>query len=523
MIEMVRAPADSCPIIIGAGLAGLMAALHLAPEPVLVLSKARLGEAAASGWAQGGLAAAIGADDSVALHVADTLAAGDGLVDARVAERIIGAAPALVEELAGLGAAFDRDSAGRIALGLEAGHGRRRIVHAKGDASGREILRAVIEAVRRTPSITVWEGVSATRLVLRDGAVAGVLATEGGALGSPRVLRSSRVIIATGGLGGLFLHSTNPSGATGQGLMLAARAGAALADLEFVQFHPTALDIGRDPMPLVSEAVRGEGAILIDEGGRRFMEGLGRAELEPRDIVSRAVWARMGEGHRVFLDTRAAMGARFATRFPGIAAICREMGIDPERAPLPIRPAAHYHMGGIAVDAACRSNVSGLWAVGEAACTGLHGANRLASNSLLEAAVTGRLAAASVAGVPAGRASPMAAVEAPRCQDAREVRAIMSRHAGVLRDRAGLEAAIEALAPMAETNDPAALGLMMCTAMLRRTESRGGHARTDFPGRTPAQAQRITLTLKEACKAGRAPPRAPRGGAHTGGAVVKPS
>ncbi len=491
---------DDCPIIIGAGLAGLMAALHLAPEPVLVLSAAPLGEEAASAWAQGGLAAAIGADDSTELHLADTLAAGAGLCDAAVARRIVEAGPALVEELAGLGARFDRDAQGRIGLGLEAGHGRRRIVHAAGDASGREMLRAVIAAVRRTPSVTVWEGVRAPRLIMRDGAVGGVLALPGGG-GSARVLRSSRVVVATGGLGGLYQHSTNPAGALGGGLMLAARAGAALADLEFVQFHPTALDVGLDPMPLVSEAVRGEGAVLVDEAGVRFMAGEARwprAELEPRDIVSRAVWARMEAGHRVFLDARAALGARFGTRFPGITAACLAAGVDPAVMPIPIRPAAHYHMGGIAVDADCRSTLPGLWAAGEAACTGLHGANRLASNSLLEAAVTGRIVAESVAGVPAGRAAPVAVVGDSAVGDAAPVRAILSRYAGVLRDADGLAAAVAELSALPAGSDPAALGLMMAVAMQRREESRGGHTRTDYPETQAGLARRMTLTLDEA-------------------------
>ncbi len=503
---------ENRPIIIGAGLAGLMTALHLAPTQVLVLSAAPLGEQAASAWAQGGLAAAIGDDDTTDLHLADTLAAGDGVCDPITARRIVEAGPALVEELATLGARFDRNAQGQIGLGLEAGHGRRRIVHAAGDASGREILRAVIEAVRRTPSITVWEGVTVTSLILRDGAIAGVLAHEAGG-GSARVLRSSRVVIATGGLGSLYRHSTNPAGAVGSGLMLAARAGAALADLEFVQFHPTALDAEPAgphdrPMPLVSEAVRGEGAILIDETGTRFMADdplYPRAELEPRDIVSRAVWARMNQGHRVFLDARACLGARFATRFPTIHAACLATGIDPATQPIPIRPAAHYHMGGIAVDADCRSTVAGLWAVGEAACTGLHGANRLASNSLLEAAVTGRIAAASIAATAPARAAPIAAVDTHAPADPSPVRAILSAHAGVLRDATGLATAAAELLPMAAQSDPAALALMMVIAMQRRQESRGGHARTDYPHADPALARRLTLTLDQAIALAKTP------------------
>jgi L-aspartate oxidase len=505
------------PVIIGGGLAGLMAALHLAPQRVVVLSRAPLGDEAASAWAQGGLAAAIGADDSPDLHLADTLAAGDGLCDEATARRIVQAAPALVEELARLGARFDQG------LGLEAGHGRRRIVHAQGDASGREILRAVIAAVRRAGHVDIMEQCSATRLLLRDGRIAGVLAQ--GPRG-PFVLPSSQVVIATGGLGGLYGHSTNPAGAIGQGLVLAARAGAALADLEFVQFHPTALDAGLDPMPLVSEAVRGEGATLIDETGHRFMAsqgasqgagqgaGQGRAELEPRDVVSRAVWHHMQAGHRVFLDARQALGGRFATRFPGITQSCRAAGIDPATQPIPIRPAAHYHMGGIAVDAAGRSTVPGLWACGEAASTGLHGANRLASNSLLEAAVTGREVALDIAATAPRRAAPLAPLSMPVPADATAIRPILSRHAGVLRDAAGLQAAAAALAPLADSHtpaaDPALLALMMVHAMQRRRESRGGHSRTDFPDRDQTQARRESLTWDQvrAAQAEQPPPYA---------------
>ena len=487
------------PVIIGAGLAGLMAALHLSPVPCTVLTRAPLGDQAASAWAQGGLAAAVGADDSCTLHVADTLAAGDGLCDEHVVRSIIEAGPALVEELTRLGARFDRGPDGRIGLGLEAGHGRRRIVHAQGDASGREILRAVIAAAKAADHITIRENCTVTRLILRDGAISGVLAV--GPTGAPFVIPATRVVIATGGLGGLYLHSTNPAGATGQGLVLAARAGAALSDLEFVQFHPTALDAGLDPMPLVSEAVRGEGATLIDETGLRFMQGRGRAELEPRDIVSRAVWAHMQAGHRVFLDARAAIGTDFPRRFPGIAAACRAAGVDPATMPIPIRPAAHYHMGGITVDWRGRSTVPGLWACGEAASTGLHGANRLASNSLLEAAVTGAAVARDLAGTDAGQPRPLAPLLLPPPEDAAPVRAILSRHAGVLRDAAGLDAAGTALRDLLRTtrhqSGPAMLGLMMVTAMARREESRGGHARTDFPGHAPGNPARLSLTWAE--------------------------
>ena len=487
------------PIIVGAGLAGLMTALHLSPQPVVVLAKAPLGAGAASAWAQGGIAAALGEDDTPSLHAADTLASGDGLCDVKAVERITSAARAAFDDLARRGVDFDETEEGRLKLGLEAAHSRRRIAHAGGDATGREIMRALIDAVRRTPSITVLEGVEARRLVTCDGMIAGVVAA-----GPQNVLRlpGSRVVLATGGIGGLYRHTTNPLGALGQGLALAARGGAVLADMEFVQFHPTALDAGIDPMPLVSEAVRGEGAVLIDETGARFMAGRGRAELEPRDVVARAVWRHLANGHRVLLDARAALGQGFVRRFPNIAAHCRSAGIDPAVEPIPVRPAAHYHMGGIAVDDAGRSSVPGLWACGEVAATGLHGANRLASNSLLEAAASARWVAESVGGSPASRSSPGWPATLPPAAEAGPVRRIMSETLGVLRDGETLRGAIGELHALAcgesAAADPAAVGLIIAAAALRREESRGSHCRTDFPNRSPRWARRMTLTLDQA-------------------------
>ena len=309
---------NGSPVIIGAGLAGLMTALHLAPEPVLLLSAAPLGTQSSSGWAQGGLAASLGTDDSPKLHLADTLAAGDGLCDPDIAKRVTRAAPAAIEALIRYGAVFDRVPDGALRLGLEAAHQRRRIVHAAGDGTGRELMRALVEAARRTPSITILEGVTAQSLLLADGKVAGVLARDGA--GRLVVFETNRVVIATGGVGGLFPHSSNPLISCGQGLALAARAGALLADMEFVQFHPTVLDGPARPMPLISEAVRGEGATLIDESGERFMAGAPGAELAPRDVVARRVWAHLQAGHRVFLDARSALGPSFPRRFPTIAA-----------------------------------------------------------------------------------------------------------------------------------------------------------------------------------------------------------
>ena len=484
--------------IVGAGVAGLMTALRLAPRPVVLVSKTPLGAEASTLWAQGGLAAALGPDDSPELHAADTLAAGDGLCAPRIVERFTRAAPQAIDELARLGVAFDRVGAGGFALGLEAAHRRRRIVHAGGDGTGRELMRALVAAARRTPSIRLLEGFEARRLVVEDEAVRGLLVV--GPAGS-LVLAADKIVIAAGGIGGLYEDSTNPRGSLGQGLALAGRAGAELADLEFVQFHPTAFDGPARPMPLVSEAVRGEGAVLVDETGERFMADIPGAELAPRDVVARAIWRRRAAGHRVFLDASRALGERFAMRFPVIAAFCREAGIDPARQPIPVRPAAHYHMGGIAVDEEGRSSLRGLWACGEAAATGLHGANRLASNSLIEAVVFAGLVAESVAGASFARGAPPRPVKSPPAADPGAVRPILSAAAGVMREGEGLARAVASLAPLAlgagPAADPAAVALMIAVAAQRREESRGAHCRTDFPDKA-SEARRATLRLDSA-------------------------
>jgi L-aspartate oxidase len=487
---------DRAPVIIGGGIAGLMTALRLSPMPVVVLSKSRLQVEAASVWAQGGIAAAVGPDDNPALHFADTIAAGDGLCDANVVRRITTEAPAAIDLLLQYGVRFDRGPGGRLQLGLEAAHARRRIAHAAGDSTGKEIMRALTARVRATPSITVMEHAEARRLVVIDGAVAGILvASRSGMV----LLPTSRVVMATGGVGGLFLHTTNPRGSFGQGLALAARAGATLVDMEFVQFHPTALDTPSHPLILVSEAVRGEGATLIDETGARFMSDVPSRELAPRDVVARAVWRHIAGGHRVYLDARAALGASFPRHFPVIAEACLASGIDPARQPIPVRPAAHYHMGGVAVDSQGRTTVGGLWACGEVAGTGLHGANRLASNSLLEAVVCAGWVAASIAGSPAGRGQPEFAGQAPDTADPEPARPILSRAAGVLRAHDGLVGAVADLLALAEAPgpaaDPALVGLLIAMAALRRQESRGGHFRSDHPQSEAAWQHRAPITL----------------------------
>ncbi len=360
-------------------------------------------------------------------------------------------------------------------------------------------MRALVAAVRETPSIRVLEGVDARRLIVTDGMISGVLAASST---GEWLLPTSRVVLATGGVGGLFLDTTNPSGSFGQGLALAARAGAALVDMEFVQFHPTALDTGGHPLGLVSEAVRGEGATLIDETGARFMATVPGGELAARDIVARAVWRHLAGGHRAFLDARAALGGNFARRFPAIASACAMAGIDPARQPIPIRPAAHYHMGGVSVDRDARSTLPGLWACGEVAGTGLHGANRLASNSLLEAVACAVSAAASVAAAPAGRNRREVAIRVPAPADPAPIRPIVSRAAGVVRTHDGLAASLGSLLPLVGSAgpaaDPALVALLIAVGALRRCESRGGHFRSDFPASDNAFRQRHTLTLDTA-------------------------
>lgn len=470
-------------VVIGSGLAGLVTALKLAPQPVLLITRAGLGAETSSQWAQGGIAASVGDDDTAELHAKDTCLAGDGLCDPDIVRMVTGQAPAAIAMLESFGVRFDRDAAGKLIVGLEAAHSRRRIVHVGGDGAGAAIMQALVERVLQTPSITVMTDMQVRRLVTVDGCMAGALcASDCG----PVQIAASRVVLATGGLGGLYQATTNPVGNYGQGIMLAARAGAVLADMEFVQFHPTALDIPRTPLTLVSEAVRGEGAILLNERGERFMAAVPGQELAARDVVARAISAEIARGGRVFLDARQALGASFAKRFPIIDEACKRAGIDPAHDLIPVRPAVHYHMGGIATDGHGRTSITGLWAAGEVACTGLHGANRLASNSLLEAAVMGMRVAEDITPLPL---LPVKQIPLPPAADLRKLRPLVSSHLGVLRHADGLRQAIKAFLPMVEaedeTSDPAIVALLIAVFAHQRKESRGGHARLDYPEALP--------------------------------------
>ncbi|ARE42314.1 L-aspartate oxidase (plasmid) [Rhodovulum sp. P5] len=436
-------------VIVGAGIAALSAALALAPRPVLVLSPAPLGEGCSSAWAQGGIAAAMAADDSPEAHAADTVRAGAGTVDPEVAHRITASARARIEDLGRLGIPFDRDGSGAYLLGLEAAHSTARIVKVKGDQSGREVMAGLVAAVRAAPSVQVVEGVRVLRLHKVGGRVAGVWVNRAeDAPVQPVLIACPAVLLAGGGAAGLFAVTTNPPAIRGEALGMAARAGAVVADAEFVQFHPTALDIGGEYAPLATEALRGAGATLIDRAGRRFMrDAHPDAELAPRDVVARAVFAQVQAGNRPLLDTRSALGARIRDDFPAVYAGCHRAGVDPVTQPIPVAPAAHYHMGGVATDLRGRCSLPGLWVCGEAAATGLHGANRLASNGLLEALAMGRAAAADLAaelGACMAADAPQIALHwqaggppAPDPETVQALRRVMTDHVGVLREAGG--------------------------------------------------------------------------------------
>ncbi|ODT49004.1 L-aspartate oxidase [Devosia sp. 63-57] len=508
-------------LIVGAGLAGLFTALKLAPRPVTVLSPKPLGTGASSAWAQGGVAAAMGEGDSPHAHAQDTEMAGAGIVDHGTAEGVTAEAVARIEDLARWGTPFDRDDFGNFELGREAAHSANRIVKVEGDRAGRAIMQAIIAQVRRTPSIRVVEGITALSLARENGRVVGVYCRKlGDRYSEPIFVRARATVLAAGGLGGLYAVTTNPPGVRGHAMGMAARAGAVIADPEFVQFHPTAIATGADPAPLATEALRGEGAILVNDRGERFMPAIHPdAELAPRDIVARANFRQIQAGRRVFLDTREVLGAAILTRFPTVSKYCRDAGIDPVAEMIPVTPAAHFHMGGVKVDERGRSSLPGLWVCGEASCTGLHGANRLASNSLLEAVVYGARIAEDIGGLePAGQLAPFKGIEWDEAEGNRaeevlrnslavqQLRGIMTNLVGVERHREGLQQALRDIAVLeaqAEQVTTAYLNMttsatMVAAAALKRTESRGGHFRTDFPEPDPRWEHHTEMTLGEA-------------------------
>ena len=454
--------------VVGAGAAGIYAALVAAREGarVVLVSRSPLAESA-SYWAQGGIAAALARDDSPELHLEDTLGAGRGLARESAARVLCDEAPASVHDLQWLGVHFDADREGTLALGLEGGHSRRRVVHAGGSATGRRITRDLSALAAQDDRIEVLERTTASAIWVHDGRCVGLAAEREG----ERVAVLARgTVLATGGMAALWQRTTNPRGAIGAGLTLAGHAGADLADLEFMQFHPTALVAdGELDGFLITEAVRGEGALLVDDRGERFVE-----ELAPRDEVSLAIEALGRGGGSAYLDMRAID----MTHFPNIGATLERAGIDPARDLVPVAPAAHYTMGGIATDLHGRSSLPGLLAVGECACNGLHGANRLASNSLAECFVFGRRAATAAAAEEAPPSAPgPPPAEGPRPTPPGGTREALWRDAGLERTPEGLERVL---------SDPFPLARAVAASALARRESRGAHQRTDAPAADPA-------------------------------------
>jgi L-aspartate oxidase len=481
-------------LIIGSGIAGLRAAADLARGgDVLVLTKADPDESN-TGYAQGGIAAAVGPGDSPARHAADTIAAGDGLCDEAAVRVLVEDGVRYVRELVEWGARFDRERSGELALGREGAHGLRRVLHAA-DATGREIGRTLWDRVAGEPRVRVERNARATEVIVDDGRCVGARYVSDGVR---QDVHAGAVLLATGGAGQVFRETTNPAIATGDGIMLGWFAGARVSDLEFVQFHPTALDVPGTPRFLLSEALRGEGARLVNGSGERFMTRYEQAgELASRDLVARAIVSEQGRTRGpVFLSMQHLDPAWVRSRFPTITAAVASAGLDLATDRIPVGPAAHYVMGGVQTDLSGRTTVPGLFAAGEVACTGVHGANRLASNSLLEGLVFGARAAAAM--VEPVRTQPLepwkpGTLEPPRTRLPKEadVRGLMWNSVGLWREEALLQTAVEALdewyAAIGDDRGRMAalvtVGRLMARAALRREETRGCHARADFPAK----------------------------------------
>jgi len=503
-------------LVIGGGIAGLRATMSVDPQlSVLVVTKDRLQESSSS-YAQGGIAGVLDPEDRFEDHIADTLDAGAGLCDPAIVEMVVREAPRHIRQLIAWGASFDAE-AGELQLGREGGHSRNRIVHALGDATGKEVMRAMIHRARLDLGAQIWENTFTIDLLTDEGQCRGALVWN--PQHGKTFVWAKQTILCTGGVGQLFRETTNPAVATGDGHAIAYRAGAELRDMEFMQFHPTVLYIAGSSRTLISEAVRGEGALLVDADGYRFMPEVDpRAELAPRDIVSQAIVEQMHRTHRpcVYLDMSHLDADRVRKRFPGIAESCREFGIDIAVDRIPVRPGAHYMIGGVHVDDHGRSTLPGLWAAGEATSSGLHGANRLASNSLLEGLVYGARAGEGASqlalaepdtyqAIPLTNPSAVPSREHLDLQDVRNaLKSLMWRAAGVRREGRELAEALHTIEQWSryalnkqfvdpdgwELQNMLTVASVMVEAAHRREESRGVHARADFPGRDDRHWQR---------------------------------
>lgn len=508
-------------LVIGSGIAGLRAALSIPTEhDVLVLCKDMLPESNSS-YAQGGIAGVVDPEDRFENHVEDTLIAGAGICDRTVVEAVIRAAPEQLAELMRWGAVFDEDEAGKLALTLEGGHSHRRVVHALGDATGQEIMRAAIEKAKNASHLTIWEKAFTLDLLTHEGRCVGVLVHRPDF--GLSIVWAKQTILASGGAGQVYRETTNPPVATADGMALAHRAGATMMDMEFMQFHPTLLYVAGSARHLISEAVRGEGAHLVDKNGHRFMLDVdSRAELAPRDVVSRAIVNQMDKTHHacVYLDLSHLSPSLVKQRFPGIEKVCASFGLSLSKDKIPVRPGAHYMVGGVQVNLEGKTSLPGLWAAGEVTSSGLHGANRLASNSLLEGLVYGYWCAQGVTQELQSldtslRALPLQSDYAPDITELNltdlknSLQSLMGRKAGIERDQEGLHSAIDDLSFWGryvlthefdnqtgwELQNMITTAHLMLGAMLARRESRGVHFRSDYPERNDADFGKRMISL----------------------------
>jgi L-aspartate oxidase len=519
---MAQPPPETDFLVIGAGVAGLRAAIELAPAGrVTVLTKREVTDSATQ-YAQGGIAAALSDEDQIGLHLQDTLAAGDGLCNVDAATVLVEEGPPRIEELIQWGTEFDRDGT-KLSFAREGAHSRNRILHAHGDSTGREILRALWAKAKTVSNISILEFELSTGLLVEDGRIAGIHLIHDS--GEPALVRASAVLLATGGLGQLYRNSTNPPVATGDGVSMAYRAGAEVSDMEFIQFHPTALYLKNAPRFLISEAVRGDGAYLRNAERVRFMPSYHPlAELAPRDVVARAIVHELAksrsEDPAVYLDLAHLDAAHSKAHFPRIYATCLQYGIDITRDLIPIRPAAHYSMGGVRTNLEGMTSLPGLYAAGEVAATGVHGANRLASNSLLEGLVFGARAGSKMRGElrsATGRSKishevKNNPVEANVEKTTREIQDLMWSNVGIVREAGALKNAIERLHQISprlahpkgrsawEAQSLCTVGLLVARSAEARKESRGAHYRTDFPIRDDKAFQKHSIVQGDEIK-----------------------
>ena len=505
MVEKIYTPDV---VIVGGGVAGLTVALNLAPRKVCVITKSSLGVNTSSSWSQAGIAASIDKDDSNQQHLDDTLKTAKGLADEAVVKKIVSESASVIKDLEKIGVQFDKNPDGSFNLGLEGAHSHKRIVGSKGDSSGIEIMRGLINEVEKSEHITVLENVSIDSIMHEDNTIYGVIGrfTNNNIPNNHVVIQSSHIVLATGGLGGIFANTTNPRSSYGEGIALAAQVGATLSDMEFVQFHPTGLDFGLDPTPLATEAIRGAGAHLVNQNNERFMLGVHpEVELAPRDIIAQNIFQQLDQGNSVFLDCRNNIGGDFETRFPQVHSYCVKAEIDPAKDLMPIIPVAHYHIGGVKTDLTGRTSVEGLWCCGEVAATGVHGANRLASNSLLEALVFGKIVAEEINKQPFKQQSDVVSSSFIKTYKEKtrskirarkfiwQLRSTMMRNLGIVRNQAsifkGLTEIIrierESRGLSAKLNDMILVSKFIIVGAMKRAESRGCHLRFDYPNEDP--------------------------------------